>query len=85
MESKKMNDSIFNKVIEIIIDICDIDAEEIQYASSIIDDLNLSSIEIISVISELQRTYDVEFSEKEMMGIETVEDLVELIADKTTK
>ena len=77
-----MNEEIFNKVRETIIDICDIDAEEIQYGSSIIDDLNLASIEIISVISQLQRMYNIEFSENELISLETVEELVELIAEK---
>ncbi len=79
-----MNEEMLAKIREIISEICDIDGEEIQYESSIMDDLDLASIEVISILSEIQRTYKVNISANEMMEIETVGDFIELL-DKKTK
>ena len=67
-----------NKIAEIIEDIADIPVDEIELNSSLIDDL--SSIEIMSVISKIESDYSIKISEKQILGIDTVADLLSVIA-----
>ena len=71
---------VYEKVVEIIEDIADIPREEISADSELIDDLDLASLEIVSIISKLEKAFSIKMSEKELLAIETVNDLVELIS-----
>lgn len=75
-------DEIIQEIIRIIEDIAEIPADEISADSHIIDDLDLSSIEIMSVIADVSREYCVDVSEAELMLIQTVSDLASLINEK---
>ncbi|WP_022767891.1 acyl carrier protein [Butyrivibrio sp. NC2007] len=77
-----MNGEILNKIKEIIMDISDIDVSEIQLDSSIMDDLDLSSVEAMTILAEIQRAYNITISANELMDVETVGELVELIDRK---
>ena len=76
-----MNDTL-KKVVSIIEDITDIPNDEIEENSSFIEDLDLSSLEIMSVVSSIEKAFSIKISEKEMMSIETVGDLLKLIESK---
>ncbi len=78
-------DDIVNEIIKSIEDITDIPAEDIRPDSLVIDDLDLSSIEILSVISEASRKYSVKLTEQELMQVKSVLDLAELIKQKCRK
>ncbi len=69
-----------NTIAEIIEDVADIPVDEIELNSSLIDDLDLSSIEIMSVISKIESDYSIKISEKQILGIDTVADLLSVIA-----
>lgn len=47
-----------------------------------IEDLGLSSFEIMNLYSELQDEYDVQISNEEVVLIDTLEDLYDLIKSK---
>ncbi len=63
-------------------DIADIPIDEITEDSSFIDDLDLSSIEIMSIVAEVERKYTVKLLETELLEIRTVGELAEIIEKK---
>ncbi len=77
-----MKEDIFQKIKDIIAEYSEIDVNEINMESSLME-LDLSSIEMISVVAEVQRIYNIMISTEEMMTIQTIKNLVELIEKKT--
>ena len=73
---------IYEKILITIEDVADIPQDEIEESSSFIDDLDLASLEIMSVVSKLEKEFSVKFSENDLLEIETVGDMVELISKK---
>ena len=76
-----MND-IFEKIASIIEDVADIPKDEIETNSSFMDDLDLASLEIMSIVSKLEKEFSIKLSEDDLLSIETVEDLINLISEK---
>ena len=76
-------DEIIKEIKIIIEDITDISQDEISDDSAMIDDLDLSSIEIMSIIAEVERNFSIKISESEMLSISTVEELAEIVENKT--
>ena len=76
-----MNDT-FNEIVEIIVDIAEITKEEIRTDSSLIDTLDLNSLEILSIVAEIEKKYSVKISEKELLSIATVDDIVKMVESK---
>ncbi len=69
-------------IANIIEDIADIPIDEITEDSSFIDDLDLASIEIMSIVAEVERKYSIKLSETELLEIRTVGELAEIIEKK---
>ena len=76
-----MKEEILQKIKDVITEYSDVDASQIGFDSALMD-INLTSIEIMSVVAEIQRAYDITIATDEMMGIQTVQDLVDLIEKK---
>ena len=69
----------FEKIVAIIGDVADIPEEDIQAESNLIDDLDLSSLEIMSIISKIEKSFSIKMSEKELLSIENIGDLVKYV------
>jgi acyl carrier protein len=78
MEENKMNDT-FKRIAEIIADVADIPEEDIHEESNLIDDLDLASLEIMSIISKIEKSFSIKMSEKELLSIENIGDLVKYV------
>lgn len=76
-----MKEGILKKIKEILSEISEIDLNKVKPDSALME-LDLSSIEIMSFIGEVQRAYNIQISTDELMTIESVGDLVELIDKK---
>ncbi len=74
--------SILEDILDIVEDIAEISREKIKPDSSMIEDLDLTSLEIMSIIAEIESKYSVKFSEEEMLNISTVRELVEATNSK---
>ena len=72
-------------IVKTIEDIADIPADEISFESAFIDDLNLASIEIMSIVAEVERKYSIKIAESELLEIRTVSDLVKVIESKVAQ
>ena len=73
-----MNET-FKRIIGIIEDVADIPCDDIQEDSNLIDDLDLSSLEIMSIISKIEKSFSIKMSEKELLSIENIGDLVKYV------
>lgn len=70
-------------ILDIIYDCCDdIDPETITMESSFLDDLCMSSLEIFSMINELEEEFDIKVSDRELQHFLTVGDAVRIISEK---
>ena len=78
-------ESVIEEIKAIIEDIADIPRDEIKPDSAMIDDLDLSSLEIMSIISDAEAKYSVKISEEEMLSVSTVAELAEVIKTKNKK
>ena len=70
----------FKKIVDIIVDVADILAETIKEDSLLIDDLDLASLEILSIVSKIEEEYSIIISEKDLLAVQTVNDIVKLVA-----
>lgn len=72
-------DKIFSEIKRIIVESADIPEEEINENSLLMDDLELSSLEVLDLIAHLEEVFQIRFSEKELRKIISIEDLVDYI------
>lgn len=73
-----------NIIWEIIRDYCEeMDASQITPESRIMDDLELSSLDFFSLVSEIETEYDIRITEREIQEITTVGDLMHIVEEKT--
>lgn len=73
-------EQIFSQITATLEDVAEIAPEEVTEDSVLMDDLDLSSMEILTVISELEEAFGLRIAEKELRGFVTVGDLVEYLA-----
>ena len=70
---------IFERICQIIAEQLDIEAENIRMESSIQDDLNADSLDVMEVAMAVGDEYDIEISEEELENIKTVGDVVRYV------
>lgn len=73
---------IISKIAAVIETVTDIPASEIQPESALMDDLELSSLEVMTSIADMEKVFHIRFMEKELINIVTVEDVVECVMQK---
>ena len=57
--------------------------ESISESASIVDDLGADSLDIVEIIMAFEEEFNIEISEKDSYGIDTVRSAIELIKNKT--
>ena len=72
---------IYETILNIIEDVTDIPKDEIEEDSSLISDLDISSIEIMAVVSKVEKEFSIKIKEEQLLTIETVKELVELVSE----
>lgn len=75
-------DGIFRKAREIILNKTDLKEEMVTLKSHFRDDLNLSSIVIVSIVLAVETEFDIEVSDEEIVNLATLGDAVRAISDK---
>ena len=71
-------------LLQIIQDYCEeIDVPQITSESRIMDDLELSSLDFFSLVSDVETEFDIHITEREIQEIATVGDLVHIVEEKT--
>lgn len=72
---------VLKKIIELFYTISE--AEEISAESELIEDLDLSSMDVMFLISSLEEEFHISVPEKEIRKMVTVGDVVQIIQDLT--
>lgn len=74
---------IFEKIKDIVIEQLGIeDADRIQMETSMTKDLEADSLYVIEVIMAIEEEFDIEIPDEEAETFETMEDIVNYVADK---
>lgn len=76
------NGMVAEKVISIISAETDISVEEIRMDSVLMDDLDLSSLEIVNMINAFEKNFQIRISVKDTRQFIEVKDIVEFILQK---
>lgn len=74
------SESIFEKVRDVFADVADLSPDEITLKSSLLDELDLSSLEVMSAISDLEGIFSVRISERVLRSFIYIEDIVNHLA-----
>lgn len=72
--------AVFDKLRSIMAEVADLAPEEITPDRALMDDLDLSSMEIMTMIAELEDEFDLRIPERELRNFVTVGDLVDYLA-----
>jgi acyl carrier protein len=80
-----MGDAIRQKIIEELLEASEssLEASEIEAGTNLRDDLGLDSLQAVTVVMALEQEFEVEVDDEEIDGLQTVGDILELLARKT--
>lgn len=69
----------FEKLVNIIVDVLNINAEDITMETTFVDDLGADSLDIFQIIMGIEEEFDIEIANEEAEKIVTVGDAIEEI------
>ncbi|MCI8311949.1 MAG: acyl carrier protein [Lachnospiraceae bacterium] len=67
---------MFEKLVEIICNYVEVDAENVKMESRFMEDLGFTSFDFMSMLGELEDAFDVEIEQQEVSDIRTVKEAV---------
>jgi len=76
-------DEIKNLVVSEVAKLVEQPESDITMELSLIEDLDLSSLEIMTLLGEISEKIGIKFEESELRNIETIEDMIDTIKNKT--
>lgn len=68
------------EIIKIIAGVAEVPEESINLKTNLIADLDLESLDLVTLISEIETKYQLEIPDKEIKKIQTVEDVVNFLS-----
>ena len=71
---------IISQITAILEDVAEVSPEDVTESSVLMDDLDLSSMEILTIVADLEETFGLRIPEKELRNIVTMGDLVDYLA-----
>lgn len=77
-----MKEEIFEQLKEIIFDYLGDDEIEVKLESNFIDDIGLSSLDMISIVGQVEDTFEIVVEDEDIANIKTMEDAVDYIIKK---
>ncbi len=78
MEKERLTEIVLNEIAEVI----EVDKNTISAESSLMDDLDISSLEVMVLMGNLETKTGVVIDIKEMSSLATVSDIVDKIMEK---
>ena len=72
----------FEKVKEIIVDTLSVDEDDVTVDASFTDDLDADSLELVDLTMAFESEFGITIEDEELEKIQTVEDAVEILANK---
>ena len=71
---------IISQITAILEDVAEVSPEDVTESSVLMDDLDLSSMEILTIVADLEETFGLRIPEKELRNFVTISDLVDYLA-----
>ena len=71
---------IISQILAIREDVAEVSPEDVNEDSVLMDDLDLSSMEILTIVADLEETFGLRIPEKELRNFVTMGDLVDYLA-----
>ena len=68
------------EIIKIIAGVAEVPEESINLKTNLIADLDLESLDLVTLVSEIENKYQLEIPDKELKKIQTVEDIVNFLS-----
>ena len=68
------------EIIKIIAGVAEVPEESINLKTNLIADLDLESLDLVTLVSEIENKYQIEIPDKEIKIIQTVEDIVNFLS-----
>ena len=72
-------DEVFNAIRDHLVDELEVDPERIQTGTRFKEDLDADSLDLYTLVQELEDTYGVTMTDEEAAGIKTVEQAVDFV------
>ena len=72
---------IVSQILAILEDVAEISPEDVSEDSVLMDDLDLSSMEILTIVADLEETFGLRIPEKELRNFVTIADVADYLAD----
>jgi acyl carrier protein len=79
MEKQLNETEVFDRVRAVLCEVLNVKPEQIVPEAAFKEDLGAESLDLISVISEFEETFDAEISDEDAYGLKTVGDAVTYI------
>lgn len=76
---------MFQKIKDKLLEYTDYPTDKITENTEIIKDLQLSSLDIMMILGDLEAEYDIQFESEEIMNIVTVGNFANLLIEKVGK
>ena len=73
--------NVEKEVIELIANVAEVDEESISLSSDLILDVGLESLDVVTLIAEFEKKYQVKIHDKDIKSLQTVEDIVNYIKE----
>ena len=70
---------IFSQITAVLEDVAEVSPEDVTESSVLMDDLDLSSMEIVTIVADIEETFGLRIPEKELRNFVTMGDLVDYL------
>ena len=70
---------IISQITAILEDVAEVSPEDVTESSVLMDDLDLSSMEILTIVVDLEETFGLRIPEKELRNFVTISDLADYL------
>ena len=67
-------------IINVIAEIAEINPKKISMASTLSGDLELESLDLVTLVSEFEEKYNITVEDKDIKNLQTVKDIVDYIS-----
>ena len=76
---------IFEQVKKILCDQLDLEEEQVNEDSEVIDDLGADSLDIVDLVMTLEEEFDTEIPDEDIENLKTVGDIVKYIEERVSE
>ena len=81
----KTKDDIYERIVQVLADTFELEPDEIKPDAHLYHDLDLDSLDAIDLAVKLHSETGIKLKEREMKGIRTVSDIVDVVAGHLPK